>query len=110
MTYRLVQRTSARRDILDIIDHIATQNPAAAERVYAAYEATLELLRRTPDIGRLYDSADPRLAGVRMLPIQRYHTYLLFHRRAGDVVEVLHVWHGARDIAALWRTDDESRG
>ena len=60
MSYTLVQRRSARRDILAIIDRISDDNPAAAAAVFDAYEYSLELLKITPDMGHLYRSADPR--------------------------------------------------
>ena len=100
-THRLLQRASARRDILAIIDRISDDNPRAAAAVYEAYEHSLTLLQRTPDMGRPYRAADPRLAQVRVWPIHRFRQYLIFYRQVGETVEVLHIWHGARDIAAL---------
>ena len=50
---------------------------------------------------RLYGSTDPRLAEIRVLLIHRYRNYLIFYRHIGERVEVLHIWHGARDIATL---------
>jgi toxin ParE1/3/4 len=105
MSYRLVQRASARRDTLAILDHIADDNPAAAEAVYEAYEYSLELLKSTPDMGRVYDSDNPRLAGIRFLAIPRYNNYLIFYQRTEAIVDVLHVWHGARDVASLLEGD-----
>ena len=101
MTYTLVQRASARRDILAIVDRISDDNPSAAATLYDAYEYSLKLLQNTPNMGRVYQSADPRLANIRVWPIHRFPNYLLFYRRTGDTVEVLHIWHGARDIPAL---------
>jgi toxin ParE1/3/4 len=101
MSYTVVQRQSARRDILAIIDRISDDNPAAAAAVFEAYEYSLELLKTTPDMGRRYRSADPRLADIRALPIHRYRNYLIFYRHSGERVDVLHIWHGARDLAAL---------
>jgi plasmid stabilization system protein ParE len=34
-------------------------------------------------------------------PIHRFRNYLIFYRHIGESVEVLHIWHGARDIPAL---------
>jgi len=101
MTDKLIQRESARRDILAIVDHISDDNPSAAAAVYDAYEYSLELLKTTPDMGRLYRSPNPRLAHIRVWPIHRFHNYLIFYRHIGETVEVLHIWHGARDIPAL---------
>ncbi len=101
MTDKLLQRASARRDILAIVDRISDDNPSAAAAVYEAYEYSLELLKNTPDMGRLYGSPDPRLAHIRMWPIHHFHNYLIFYRHMSETVEVLHIWHGARDIPAL---------
>ncbi len=101
MTHKLLQRESARRDILAIIDRISDDNPSAAAAVYEAYERSLELLKNTPDVGRLYQSSDPRLAHVRVWPIHRFRDYLIFYRHRGETVDVLHIWHGARDLPAL---------
>ena len=67
MTVRLIQRASARRDILAIVDRISDDNPSAALAVYEAYEYSLELLKSARDMGRLYGSPDPRLANIRVL-------------------------------------------
>ncbi len=80
MSDKLVQRASARRDILAIVDHIADDNPAAAEAVYEAYEYSLELLKATPDMGRLYPSANPRLSGIRFITLPRYLQLPTFFR------------------------------
>jgi toxin ParE1/3/4 len=106
MNYTVIQRQSARRDILAIIDRISDDNPTAAAAVFEAYEYSLELLKTTPDMGRLYRSANPRLANIRVLPIHRYRNYLIFYRHIGERVEVLHIWHGARDIVALLADPD----
>jgi toxin ParE1/3/4 len=87
--------------MLAIVDRISDDNPSAALSVYEAYEYSLEFLKSTPDIGRLYGSPDPRLANIRVLPLHRFRNYLIFYRHIGETVEVLHIWHGARDIPAL---------
>ena len=101
MTHTLLQRESARRDILAIVDRVADDNPATATAVYDAYEHSLKLLKTTPDMGRPYRSLDPRLSHIRVCPIHRFRSYLIFYRHIGETVEVLHIWHGARDIPAL---------
>ena len=80
MTYTLFQRESARRDILAIVHHISDDNPAAAAAVFEAYEYSLELLKTTPDMGRPYQSSDPRLSHIRVCPIHRFRNYLIFYR------------------------------
>ena len=41
MNYTVIQRQSARRDILAIIDRISDDNPTAAAAVFEAYEHSL---------------------------------------------------------------------
>jgi plasmid stabilization system protein ParE len=65
-THRLLQRASARRDILAIIDRISDDNPRAAAAVYEAYEHSLTLLQRTPDMGRCRRRRESR-------PMERRH-------------------------------------
>ena len=102
MTFRVSQRTQARRDILELVAYIAIENPKAAAALYDVYERTLATtLASTPGIGRPYASSHPRLKGVRAISIGRFRNYLIFYRREGDVVEVLRVLHGARDIRAI---------
>jgi toxin ParE1/3/4 len=91
----------AQADQAELITRRWYDNLRAAAAVYEAYEHSLTLLQRTPDMGRPYRAADPRLAQVRVWPIHRFRQYLIFYRHVGETVEVLHVWHGARDIAAL---------
>lgn len=43
-----------------------------------------------------------------MLPVTRFHDYLIFYRFESDVVRILYVTHGARDLLRLFRR--ESRG
>jgi toxin ParE1/3/4 len=101
MTLRIVQRTRARQDILDLIAYIADQNPAAAKRVYSAYERSLATLAATPDIGWPYASDNPKLSGMRAWHIGRYRTYLIFYQHNADTLDVIRVLHGVRDLASI---------
>ncbi len=63
-------------------------------------------LAETPGIGRLWGSPNEVLAGVRVWRIKGFENWLLFYRPTGDGIEVLHVFHGARDIASLLEHED----
>jgi toxin ParE1/3/4 len=102
MRFRVSQRAQARQDILELVTHIAADNPRAAAALYDAYERILATtLSETPDIGRPYRSTEPRLRGVRVVSIGRFRNYLIFYQRKDDEVEVLRVLHGARDIRSV---------
>ena len=51
-----------------------------------------------PKIGRVWESSNPHLAGVRVHPIPGFRNYLVFYRHSEYAIEVLHIFHGARDI------------
>ncbi|MDR6293700.1 MULTISPECIES: type II toxin-antitoxin system RelE/ParE family toxin [Inquilinus] len=90
---RLVFAEPAERDLDSIIDYIALDNPAAAERVYRAIVAATERLARFPEIGRAGRLPDTRELTVTGLP------YLVVYQASADVVTILAVFHGARDLA-----------
>ena len=106
MSLRILQRRRARQDILEIIAYIAERNPQAAELVFAAYERSLTSLARSPQIGWLYPTDNPRLSGLRAFPIGRFRSYLIFYRHTADSLDVIRVLHGRRDLASLLRQEE----
>ena len=84
MTRRVVQRRAARQDILDIVAYIAAANPNAARALYDAYEHALDTLAASPEIGRLYQTDNPELGGIRAWQIGRFRSYLLPARGRRD--------------------------
>ena len=96
MTFDLSER--ARRSIDQIVDEVASHDPAAAQRLAEELEAALERLGRNPGIGhRREDLTD---ADVRFLTVR--HRYLAVH--AGrDPVLIIDVVDGRRDLTLLLR-------
>jgi toxin ParE1/3/4 len=84
-----------------IWEHIADDNPDAATRVVEAAYETFKTLAATPGLGRLRKFRNPRLKGVRSWLVSGFENYLIFYRAIPEGIEVLHVYHGARDIEAL---------
>jgi toxin ParE1/3/4 len=85
-----------------IWEHIADDNPDAATRVVEAAYATFKALAATPGLGRLRKFRNPRLKGVRSWLVSGFDSYVIFYRAISGGIEVLHVYHGARDIDALF--------
>ena len=101
---RLVVTEPAERDLNDIIDYIAFDNPAAAERVYRSITAGARRLLDPPEIGRVGRLPDTRELSIPSLP------YLLVYEVDPDTVTILAVFHTARDLAqALRDRADELR-
>ena len=88
-------------DLWTIWEQIADDNPDAATRVVEAAYATFKTLAATPGLGRERKFSNPRLKGVRSWLVSGFGNYLIFYRAIPEGIEVLHVYHGARDIEAL---------
>jgi toxin ParE1/3/4 len=82
--------------------HIARDNPAAATAVVEAAFATFRTLAQRPRIGTLRKFRNPRLRGMRSVQVIGYRKYLIFYCAVSGGVQVHHVYHGARDLDALF--------
>jgi len=72
----------------------------AADCVCDSIEASFHLLAAHPGIGIIRWKNNPDLADVRMLVVPRYHNYLVFYRELPDVVQIIAVLYGKRDLPA----------
>jgi toxin ParE1/3/4 len=98
---RIVERPRARQELEDIAAYIGAARPSAAERFLDAAEQAFTLLSQNPGMGRAWASSSPRLQGVRSWTLPRFKRYRIFYRPIEDGIEVLHVFHAARDIETL---------
>lgn len=89
----------AERDIEDITDFIARDNPARALSFARELRAKIAELAQSPSIYR--ERVELR-AGVRAA---RHRQYLIFFRFDGNFIEILRVWHSARDREGLFEAD-----
>lgn len=89
------RRPLAALDILDIWDHIADDNMAAADRWVDALDAVFSRLATQPMMGR----ARPEIArDLRSFPFRRY---VIYYVPLSDGIDVVRVLHSARDIDGL---------
>lgn len=89
----------AERDIEDITMFIARDNPPKALEFARELRARIAELAQSPD---LYRERTELRAGLRAA---RHKHYLIFFRFDGTVVEILRVWHSARDQNGLFEVD-----
>ncbi|WBQ11855.1 type II toxin-antitoxin system RelE/ParE family toxin [Hyphomonadaceae bacterium BL14] len=89
---RLVFAEPAARDLEGIVDYIALDNPAAAERVFREVVRTAQSLTEFPALGR-----PGRCPGTRELSIADL-PYLIVYEAGPDTVTILAVFHTARDL------------
>ncbi len=100
-------RPLADRDIDGHVAYLAQEaGGAVALRFLDAMERTLTSLVEQPALGspRLFD--EPRLEGMRVLPVAGFRKVLVFYVTSGDAIEVVRVLHGSRDIPRIFRTGE----
>lgn len=85
-----------------IWEYIARDNPNAATRVVEAAYETFKTLAANPTLGRVRKFRNPKLKGVRSWLVSGFDNYVIFYRATDPGIEVLHVYHGARNIEALF--------
>jgi toxin ParE1/3/4 len=83
---------SAIKDLDEIWLYIARDSVDAA-----AIEAAANALADQPGMGRVRDELAP---GIRSYPVG---SYIVFYKRSRRGIDVLHVYHGARNIEELFR-------
>ena len=95
-------------DLPAIHAFIAREDPAAAERVLAAVQATFDQVAQQPECGVRHPTRNPKLTDVRMLPVHGFANYLVFYRLEAGAVRILYVVHGARHLPRLFRREVRS--
>lgn len=88
----IVRTERADEDLIAIWAYIATENPAAADRVLDAIESRWDQLCRHPYSGAARDDIAP---GVRHLVAGHY---LSLYRITGTAIEIIRVFDGRRNI------------
>lgn len=79
---------AARKQLLDALDYLRRDRPAAAHRLLDRVEATLSRLSDFPQSGRpIHEFPDLPYREVVLAP------YRLFYRVVGETVWVVAVWH-----------------
>ena len=96
---RYVIAESANADIDDILCVIVRDNEPAAWRWYTELHAKFGLLAESPHIGRVRDDLLP---DAHMFP---FGNYLIFYDIAPHLIHILHVVHGARDVANVFSVE-----
>ena len=77
-----------------------------ALRFLGAVQQVYEFVRSNPEAGSPGQYESRELQGMRRWPVPRFDSYLVFYRLAGEWVEIVRVLHGARDIEALFETEE----
>lgn len=89
---RLKFARRASKDLQDIHDFIAEDNPAAAERVIKLLEVRCRALIDMPNLGRRRDELAPELRSVTV------GNYVIFYLGTTSGVYIVRVLHSKQDI------------
>jgi toxin ParE1/3/4 len=105
---RIIRRPSAIEDLVaQGIYYVQHASPETAARFLDAAGKAFRLLARRPRLGHPWRPSSRRLAGVLVWPIKGFRKHLIFYRPLPDGIEVLHVFHGSRDLSAILEALEE---
>jgi plasmid stabilization system protein ParE len=93
MDCKVLWTSPALKDLTGVLQFIAEDNPDAAERIGQRILGRTDLLQSQPELGS-FVGRRPR-GEARRLVVGSYIVYYRF-RRPDQLVEITHVWHGAR--------------
>jgi toxin ParE1/3/4 len=96
MPYRVSR--GARRDLVEIFVYWAGRaSPTIADRIIERIVARFRLLGEHPLAGK---TASHIAAKVRCFPVGKY---LIYYRKTRRSIDILHIFHGAREQKASFR-------
>ena len=99
---KFVIRPTARQDILNQYLYLLDKDaPTAAERFLDAVETTISKLSQQPTIGACKKFKNPRLQGLRRWPVDGFEVIGIYYLLAEDIMRVIRVLHGKRDIERI---------
>ena len=87
----------AERDLIDISNFIARDNPVNSGRFIRVLEDRCRLLASHPLMGRARAELAPKLRSL------AHGRYVIFYRAIEDGVAIVRVLHGARDLRRALR-------
>lgn len=102
MNYGLRILPLADDDVDEIATFIAKDSAEQAMRFYDAINETYKHIIEAPLRWSLYGLSHPRLQDIRKRAVNGFDRYLIFYRVDADMVEIIRVIHGARDIPSLF--------
>ncbi|HEY2587691.1 MAG TPA: type II toxin-antitoxin system RelE/ParE family toxin [Tepidisphaeraceae bacterium] len=101
MTFGLRVRPAADTDVDEIAAYIARDSVEQALRFYDAVNATYKMILEAPHRWPLYGLTHSRLKEIRKRAVAGFPNHLVFYRIDADMVEIVRVLHGARDLPSV---------
>ena len=101
MTFSLRVRPAADADVDGIATYIALDSIEQAMRFLDSANATYQMILDAPGRWPVYEFTDPRLSDIRKRAVVGFPNHLIFYRIDAELVEIVRVLHGARDIPSV---------
>src|SRR5262245_238305 len=95
----LVKKPAAERDLDQIAAYLGEESPQLAIRFLRAAEKAFQQLARMPEMGSAWEAE--HWPDLRVWPISRFATYLIFYQPLENGIDVIRVLHGAQDLERL---------
>jgi toxin ParE1/3/4 len=95
---RVVITAPAEADLEEVFDYIALENPRAAKKYVAELRRKIRGLGQFPRAHPLRNDLRPGFRTV------AHGSHLIVFRIAGNLVEIVGVVHGARDLPSLFES------
>lgn len=102
MIFGIRVRPGAEKDVDDLALFIAKNSHAQAMRFYDAINSTYEMILEAPGRWAVYGFTNSRLKDICKRSVLEFPKHLVFYRIDADMVEIVRVLHGARDLAAVF--------
>lgn len=102
MKRQISRKPEILRDLIEQADYIAQHSPASAARFLDAAESTFSFLADNPEVGQNCLFRHPEAQGIRVWRVKGFPKHLIFYRPDSHGVDIVRVFHGARDIEALF--------
>ena len=108
MNYRLIIKDRATQDLRELANYILVNgNAQIAVKFLNSAELTFEQLLKTPSMGKIMRLFESKLGEIRQWRIKDFKDYLIFYRILDNNVEIIRVFHGARDLADILNNLEE---
>ena len=98
-------RPAAALDIDEIVDYLASENILVSQSFVSDLQRCFDLLAENPKIGVQRQYRFKALSGMRMFPLKKYSSYLVFYLADDLSIDIVRVLHGHRDIEKLFDND-----
>jgi toxin ParE1/3/4 len=91
----VVRSLLAEADLDAILDDLNQKYPAAAQQYATRFAEKAQFLSQFPETGRLRTELAPDVRSTLVKP------YVIFYRYRDDVVQILRILHGQRDLRRI---------